>query len=230
MEKLLKQKNEFIHMLSHDLKNPLVALHLMFPILEENIHNKDLNEFIKRGHKNVKKMQEMITEIIGLALLDDIEERIEFCELNICDNLQDVLNNLTIILNENGVIVENMINKNCVVKADSLRLGEVFNNLIINCVKYKSDEKTCHIKINAVDNDDMITVSIQDNGIGMTEDEINHAFEKYYSTGNFKNCMQSSGLGLTICHAIVEKHGGNMWIESPGKGHGSTFYFTLPKA
>ena len=85
----------------------------------------------------------------------------------------------------------------------------------------------CHLK--ALERNDMIQVSIQDTGIGMTEEQIKKVFDEFYKADISTHELHSSGLGLSICKRIVEKHGGKIWVESPGPGKGSIFYFTLKK-
>jgi signal transduction histidine kinase len=75
--------------------------------------------------------------------------------------------------------------------------------------------------------DDFIVVSVKDTGIGLESDQIQHIFDEFYKVDYARHDLQSTGLGLSICKRIVEKHGGRIWVESQGKGKGSTFFFTL---
>lgn len=229
LEKLMEQKNDFIHMLSHDLKNSLLPLTLSFPILEQKVEDPKSKEILQSCINSTKKMQEMISKIIGLALLDDIEDKINLNKVNLYCEVESAIKNLQQLLDANNFRVENLIHNKIVIKADRLRLGEVFNNLITNAVKYKTDDEAGNIIIDAIDDKDFITITVKDNGIGMTKEEICCVFNKFYKTGNSTDNMESSGLGLAICNAIAKKHEGRIWVESPGKGKGSTFYLSLPK-
>ena len=71
---------------------------------------------------------------------------------------------------------------------------------------------------------------IRDNGIGLEKHELTNIFEEFYKTDESRHDLNSSGLGLSICKKIVERHGGKMWAESPGLGKGSSFHFTFPIA
>jgi signal transduction histidine kinase len=75
--------------------------------------------------------------------------------------------------------------------------------------------------------DDLIVVSVKDTGIGLESDQMKHVFEEFFKADSSRHDLESTGLGLPICKRIVEKHGGRMWVESQGKGKGSTFFFTL---
>ena len=76
---------------------------------------------------------------------------------------------------------------------------------------------------------EFIKISIKDNGIGMTNDQMTQIFDEFYKADSSRHDFESSGLGLPICKRIVEKHGGKIWVESDGIGKGSTFFFTIKK-
>ena len=126
-----------------------------------------------------------------------------------------------------NINLTNKIQKNINVKADRLRLNELFNNLLINSIKY-SHKNGGDIIVDANENKEMITISIKDTGIGMTEKQLTNIFNEFYKADDSRHDLDSTGLGLSICKKIVKKHGGEIWAESQGKGKGSTFYFTIP--
>lgn len=111
------------------------------------------------------------------------------------------------------------------VTADPLMLGQVVRNLLSNAVKYSPKDST--IAVSASLRDEWIQVSVQDEGVGLTPDQQRHLFEKFYRANEVN--VEGAGLGLAICRLIVEKHGGEIWVESE-YGRGSTFSFTLPLA
>jgi signal transduction histidine kinase len=76
---------------------------------------------------------------------------------------------------------------------------------------------------------DFIKISIADNGIGMTKEQIERIFDEFYKADSVRHDIQSTGLGMSICKRIVEKHDGSIWVESPGPGKGTTVFFTLPR-
>jgi len=88
-------------------------------------------------------------------------------------------------------------------------------------------EEGC-LSFDAEENDDIVKVSMRDTGIGISEDQMDHIFDEFYKADPSRHDLNSSGLGLTICKRIVEKHGGEIWAESEGIGKGATFYFTVP--
>jgi signal transduction histidine kinase len=94
-------------------------------------------------------------------------------------------------------------------------------------VKYTDKKGT--VTIDAKVEDNIITVSIRDTGIGMTREQLSQVFDEFYKADSSRHDFDSSGLGMPICKRIVERHGGSIWAESEGPGKGSTFYFTLPR-
>ncbi len=106
-----------------------------------------------------------------------------------------------------------------------LRLEQVIRNLVSNAVKYSPEGGQVTIRIE--EQGDRLEVSIRDEGIGMTEEQLAHLFERFYRANQTNSAVEGVGLGLTICKQIVEGHGGKIWAESkPGKG--STFTFSIP--
>jgi len=111
------------------------------------------------------------------------------------------------------------------VNGDRERLQQVIINLLSNAVKYSPDSKD--IFINAYVKNDQLTVSVKDNGIGISENNFSKIFERYYRVEGQDIHFQGLGIGLFISMDIIRRHNGKLWVESqPGKG--STFYFTLP--
>ena len=83
------------------------------------------------------------------------------------------------------------------------------------------------ITLDAKPENNIVTVSISDTGLGMNKEQLKQIFDEFYRAERTINIKDSVGLGLSICKRIVEKHGGKIWADSPGMGKGSTFYFTL---
>ena len=103
---------------------------------------------------------------------------------------------------------------------------ELFDNLLGNSVKFTPNGGT--ITIDAKKNNNDITISLKDTGIGMDRKEIIHIFDEFYKVDESRHDMSSVGLGLAICKRIVEKHNGKIWAASQGKGKGTTMYISLP--
>jgi len=228
IEKLIKQKDEFINQLGHDLKTPLTPMMVLVPIIKEKSENPKNKELLDVLIRNVYYMRDLVTKTIDLAKLNSDKIDFTFEDTNLLSELKNVIENNKILFEDNRIDVINKIERDIFVEADKLRLNELFNNILTNSIKYTPEEGG-KIIIDAENGKDFVTIGIKDTGIGMTSEQIDHIFDEFYKADDSRHNLDSSGLGLSICKRIVEKHGGDIWAESPGKGEGTTFYFTLKK-
>jgi signal transduction histidine kinase len=228
VEKLLKQKDEFITQLGHDLKNPLGPLINLLPFLEEKEADSAKKEMLTVLHRNADYMKNLVVKTLELAVLNSPNTRFSIEQLNLFNEVAQIIENKKILFDENKVKILNKINRTISVKADRLRLEELLTNIFENSVKYSKNG--CKITIDAEQADDLVKISVADNGIGMTREEISRIFDEFYKADSARHEIQSTGLGMSICKRIVEKHGGSIWVESPGPGKGTTVFFTLPAA
>ena len=226
IEVLLKQKDEFVNQLGHDLKNPLGPIVNLLPLVEEQETNLESKEMLEVINRNAKYMKNLVTKTIELARLNAASTNLSFKDTTLLDEINAVIEKNELLFKENNIKVESKVNEDIVVKADKLRLSELFDNLIGNSVKYSPNGG--NITIDAKDDGKFVTVSIRDEGRGMTGEQLDHIFEEFYKADESRHDFDSSGLGTTICKRIVEKHDGKIWAESPGLGKGTTMFFTLP--
>ena len=225
VEKLLMQKDEFINQLGHDLKSPLTPLIGLLPVLENIDDDEKSKEIVNIFRRNIEYMRNLVIKTLELAQLNAPSTTFNLLEINIWAVADNCLKDMQIILKEKGITLENRIDKNISVEADMLRIGELFRNLISNSLKYSP--KNAKIIIDAQIDHEFVTISVNDTGIGMNKQQIDHIFEEFYKGDKSRHELSSTGLGLSICKRIIEKHGGKIWAESPGPDKGSTFYFTL---
>ena len=228
IQHLLRQKDEFINQLSHDLKTPLTPMMVLLPLLKEKIKNKKDNESFEVILRNVYFMKDLVNKTIDLAKLNSGIIELEFENIKLNEELKYVVSNNQILFDQNNIKFINKIKNPIYVYADKIRLDEIFNNLITNAIKY-SPNKGGKIFIEGREDKNIITISVKDTGVGMDSDQIQCIFDEFYKVDDSRHELDSSGLGLTITKKIIEKHGGKIWVESEGKGKGSTFYFTLKK-
>lgn len=224
---LLKQKDEFIEMLGHDLKNPLTPLINLIPILEKKITDPDCQKMLSVIHENAMYMKNLVVNIIKLAKLDSPNVAFNFEEVNLREMVEYVLERNMILFQENNIAVKNELHRDIRVQVDKLRFYELFDNVLNNSVKYSPDGGT--IVINSEkQNNGFVQISIKDEGIGMTREQLEHVFDDFYKADSSRHDFSSSGLGTSICKRIVEKHDGQIWAESLGLGKGTTMFFNLP--
>jgi PAS domain S-box-containing protein len=226
VEKLLKQKDDFISQLGHDLKTPLTPLNILLPIIKEREQDPQLKEHLEVIFRNVHYMKYLIIETLALAQLNSPNMQLSLQDVDLSIQIRDILNTQRTLFEGKNIVFENNIPTETIVQVDLLQIRELFDNLISNAIKY-SQEGEVKITFDAKEMDDFIVVSVKDTGVGLEPDQITHVFEEFYKVDNSRHDLESTGLGLTICQRIVEKHGGRIWVESQGKGKGTTFFFTL---
>lgn len=226
IEKLLKHKDEFIGQLGHDLKSPLTPLVGLLPYAEKEEKDPKIKEILSIANRNVGYMKDLVTKTLQLEKLSMPNFELFIEKFNLSDLVGKITENKQFNYGEKCIKVFNEINKNMDVTADKIQFEELIDNLFTNAIKFTSNGGV--ITLGAKKKDDVTVVSINDTGIGLASEHIEHIFEEFYKVDPSRHDLESSGLGLSICKRIVEKHGGKIWVESPGLGKGSTFYFTIP--
>jgi len=226
IERLLKQKDEFIGQLGHDLKTPLTPMMTLLPLLRKQMKDARSMEMMDAVIRNVHFMKDLVVKTINLTGINSTNMEFSIETIDLSSEVNNIVKNNQPLLKDNNFKVNNKINENIIVEADKLRFEEIFNNLISNAIKY-TPEGDGTLTIDAKKGKDFVTISMNDTGIGMNEEQISHIFDEFYKADKSRHDLYSHGLGLPICKNIVEKHGGKIWAESPGEGKGTTFYFTF---
>ncbi|MDY6833324.1 MAG: PAS domain S-box protein [Chloroflexota bacterium] len=225
VQQLLQQKEELLHRLGHDLKSPLTPIITLLPIVKRHEVDYEQKEMLDVAVQSAEYMQDLVIKILKLARLDSISSPLQLEDLSLLHEVNSVLGGKHVVANEKGVVIENEVGQDFVVRADKLGLQEVVDNLVGNALKFV--QKDGVITIKASQKNGSICVSVNDTGIGMNEEQLSHVFDEFYKADESRGELRSTGLGLSICKRIVEKHGGTIWVESLGLGKGSCFYFTL---
>lgn len=228
-EEALIRSNEalqqFAYIASHDLQEPLRMIAGYVGLLERRYRDKldhNANEFINFVINGAKRMQRMINDLLLFSRVDTKAKSFERTEGSVI--VEQVLTNLQATIDEKNA--EITFDPLPVIYVDSSQIAQVFQNLISNAIKFHG-EKPPKVHISAKERVRDWLFSITDNGIGIEKEfmiKIFIMFRRLHGRGEYPG----SGIGLTICKRIVERHGGQIWVEShPDKG--STFYFTIPK-
>ena len=215
----------FTYTVSHDLKSPLVTIRGFLGFLEEDAAIGDLPRMktdITRIAEATEKMQWLLNDLLELSRIGRLmhpPEVIPFEEI-----VREALEMVSAHLNAKNVKIKIAADRQ-LLYGDRQRLREVFENLLDNAVKYLGAEPVPEILIGVRSAGDEMVYYVQDNGIGLApqyQEKIFGLFEKLDPT------VEGTGVGLAIVKRVIEVHGGRIWVESKGMGHGSTFCFTLP--
>ncbi|HEX16984.1 MAG TPA: HAMP domain-containing histidine kinase, partial [Thermoplasmatales archaeon] len=226
IRKLLKQKDEFISQLGHDLKTPLTPIVSLLPIIRERIKDDDVKKLVDVVIRNANYMKNLVTDTLRLAQLNSRDYRFNLEDLDLHDVVEESIEDNRYLLMEKNISPENRIPRGVIVRADKLRLKEVFANLISNSIRYTPEGG--RIEFRAREEGNEVMVEVRDNGRGLSEEEKERIFDEFYKVDRSRRDLDTSGLGLTICKKIVERHGGRIWAESDGLGKGTSICFTLP--
>jgi signal transduction histidine kinase len=227
LEILLKQKEDFINQLSHDLKSPLSPLIYLLPVLEDKETDKSKREMFNVLNRNVNYIKNLIIKTLELAQLNSPATVFKLEKTNLSKIVEKTAENKKALITKKSLNIINNISPKIFVRADKLRLEELLLNILENSINYSF--KNVIVEINAEEKNNDIIVTIKDNGIGMTTKQINNIFDEFYKADESRHDFQSSGLGMTISKRIIEKHGGKIWAESDGPGKGTTIFFTLKR-
>ncbi|NMG07378.1 ATP-binding protein [Brasilonema sp. UFV-L1] len=224
LERSNAELKKFAYVASHDLQEPLNQVANYVQLLEMRYQDQldeDANEFIGYAVEGVSLMQTLIDDVLAYSKVD--MQAIEFQLTEVETALERALTNLRKRISETGGVVT--YNELPTVMADSTQLMQLFQNLIGNAIKFRSD-KPPEIHVEATRTEDEWLFSVRDNGIGLNpqfSDRIFVIFQRLHTRDEYPG----TGMGLAICKKIVECHRGRIWVESQ-LGEGATFYFTIP--
>ncbi|MFB5630706.1 MAG: ATP-binding protein [Nitrosopumilaceae archaeon] len=224
-------KDEFLSMITHELKTPLVPIQGYVDILLGG-HLGPINEKQKERLKIIKTSAESLLRIIS-DLLD--AQKLELDKLvvkkenhSIKDTIQKAVDALQTRAAENKITIKNHLDKDLIIPHDPERIRQVLTNLLKNGLDVVKPN-TGVIEINVNDLENEVKISVKDNGPGIPIEKQKNLFKKFYQVDtSLTREVGGSGLGLAICKGLVEEHGGRIYAESK-LGEGSTFSFTLPK-
>ena len=225
LEQSNKELEEFAYVVSHDMKQPIRTIISYLSLLKKKHLQalpEEAQEFVNYSIDGANKMSDLIRDILQYSRLDqqlNMETGISLN--NVVTKVRKALND-TIMVNNAEVIADNLPS----VTGNETMLTELFQNLVENGIKYNKNEKKV-IKIEVSESPVEWLFKVSDNGIGFDQQyaqQIFKIFKRLHTDGEF----QGTGIGLTICQKVVEKHGGQIWADSK-KGEGSKFSFTLPK-
>ncbi len=217
----------FAYIASHDLKEPLRTVTSYVQLLERKYREQlddQAKELIDFAVDGTKRMQSLINDLLEYSRIGTHAGKFEPVNLN--DTLFLIVNSLTTQIEENNVALE--ISPLPTIKADKSQMKQVFQNFIGNAIKFKHPEREPQIKILYKDLGDYWRFGIKDNGIGINEEYKEKVFQLFQRL-NRRDQYKGTGVGLAICKRIIERHGGEVWLESK-EGEGTTFYFTIRKS
>ncbi|WP_367867254.1 ATP-binding protein [Pedobacter sp. WC2423] len=220
-----QRKNDFIAMVSHELKTPLTSLSGYIQVLQRKaivFQDKFVNSSLEMAAKQVKKMTGMINGFLNVSRLESGKIVLNLSHFSLTDLIAVVVEESRMM--ETSHHIEFQGCAHTPVYADYDKIGNVIVNLLSNAVKYAPVDK--NIKVTCTIINQMVQVSVRDHGIGINTKDINKLFDRYYRVENDSQ-VSGFGIGLYLSAEIIARHNGTIWVESEF-GDGATFYFNLP--
>lgn len=225
LENSYKALTDFAHTASHDLQAPLRRVRQFCNLLKEETGDRlgpEGLDYVERLTTNVIRLQKLVEDLLTYSGAANGREGRAEIDLNVlvADVIEDV--NVSVIENNARILLDELPT----LSVYPVRMRGLFQNLICNALKYRSEEDPI-IRIFYEEEPSRYVFSVKDNGIGIDE-EYHHAIFTAFERLCSQDAVEGSGLGLSICKKVVEKHGGEIWVES-SPGQGATFKFTIPK-
>jgi PAS domain S-box-containing protein len=225
LERSNAELQQFAYVASHDLQEPLRMVASYAQLLGRRYRDsldQDANEFIDFMVDGARRMQDLINDLLAFSRVGTRAK--PFTPTDTKAVVEQTLRDLRASIEESGAQVE--VNGDLpMVVADAAQLGQVFQNLLSNALKFRGNELP-RIRITVNPGDGEFVFEVSDNGIGMEGQYAERIFLLFQRL-HTKREYPGTGIGLAICKKIVERHGGRIWVDA-APGRGSTFHFTIP--
>ena len=216
---------QFAYIASHDLQEPLRMVASYTQLLEKRYRDRldaDAGKFIAYAVDGVTRMKDLINDLLEYSRLSSPKK--SFAKVDCNEAFDKAVGNLQVVLKERKAEVSR--GDLPTVTGEFSQIVELFQNLISNGVKFNKRPKPA-VRVSAEESESSFTFSVRDDGIGI-DPEYRERIFVIFQRLHGKDEYPGTGIGLTICKKIVERHGGRIWLDSQA-GRGSTFFFTLPK-
>jgi PAS domain S-box-containing protein len=221
---LNEKKDEFIGLASHELKTPLTSITGYLQILGRLKTDEHSGRFVDKTIKQVRKLSGLVNDLLDVSKIEAGKLQMNKVKFDLMEVINDAIELMQQTNEKYTLLLETGV-KTCIIRADSQRIEQVMVNLLSNAIKYSQVSGKIIIKVNKTEND--VTVGIQDFGIGIAADKLGHVFSRFYRVDDLNPHISGLGIGLYLCHEIITRHNGKIWVESE-PGIGSTFHFSLP--
>jgi signal transduction histidine kinase len=233
LQKLAKHRDGLMHMIVHDLKNPLFAImgNIELILLDKHKFSDTQITAAQNCLASCTDLNEMIQQLLDMNKFEKDKLQLNRENTDLVSLVNGAMNQLSKKAQEKQISIH-LVKKNSIspICIDSGLIKRVVANLLDNGVRHSLVGGTLEVKVELANGKDNLCISVKDNGHGLDPAHHHKIFDKFEQVkGKGENIsIGTSGLGLAFCKMAIEAHGGRIWVESKGEGQGATFYFTIP--
>ncbi len=231
---LNKMKTDIVSRVSHELKTPLNSIYGGAQILLNTYKDSTCNEaleFIEMIYKGGKRLKILIENILDISRIESGKLTLKLQEENLVEIIKECAEDLKYLLDERDLDITFQHPPTVYITIDRIRIEQVIVNILTNAIKNTPSNGVIEVKLE--DNENWINLSIKDNGVGLTIDDMEHLFKQFGKIERYGQQLdvdiEGSGLGLFISKEIIDLHDGTIWAESEGRNKGATFNIKLIK-
>jgi len=228
LKRSAEQRAEMMQHISHEIRIPLQTIHSAYYLLAEQIRgpiNERQRELLITIRRNVDRISDFSNQFLDLARIEAGKMEFSLVVTDLRTVVEAAVANARPAAAAAGIELQESLQACPPVEADPLRLEQALGNLLSNAVKYSEAGGTVTVQCGPVD--DGVAVSVQDTGIGISQEDLPHVFTKFYRASQGRTKRVGTGLGLALVKAIVDHHRGEVTVTSE-PGAGSTFVIVLP--
>ncbi len=230
----LELKDRFLSHVSHELRSPLTVMLQFITIMLDGLTGEltpDQKEYLEIVHGNALQLRKMIHDLVEITRMQSGKLSVVRQAADVGELVENVVDSLQLKAREADIRLSCRLSDALPsAYVDRARITQVVTNLVENAIKFTPEAgNICVRVVRDPDAAGMLRVSVSDSGCGIESDDCQRIFEHLYQVEKDReNARKGLGLGLSICHDLVTRHGGNIWVESE-IGQGTTFCFTIPE-
>ncbi len=220
------RKDEFLGIASHELKTPLTSVKAYMQLIQKEIEKKNddkLAQYVEKATNNIDKLSQIISDLLDVSRIQSGMLKLSVSRFNFDELLDEVTEGMQYTSYNHEIYLKQK--SGAYVVADRTRLEQVMINFLSNAIKYSP--KGGEIIVRADVSEGKLHFSVQDFGIGISDENKKYVFDKYFRVQAPVEEFSGVGIGLFISSEIIKRHNGEVWVESQ-EGEGSTFHFKIP--